>query len=835
MDTSAKSLASPGRTLRAALVVLIGATAIAVVFDLWYNSVLISRERERVVAYATPYASALESAVGRRVSRLAGLKTFAETRRSLEQLRDEFPSFADGLRAGAPGIRALELVRDGRITAVVPLDSNPNVLDYDLYSDTRPLVPGDVRRAIESGAVTITGPITLRQGGVGFIVRQKVQRPHDGFPDLVAMVLDLPALIAEASTFSRPTSLSLVVLDRQQGILTGPTAPLDDPVHVPIRIPDGGWTLLAAPPDGWAMAVASDLRPTRIASALIILLLTGLAYMVAGSQQRLRQAVEEQTHELRDANDALIRQVREREAAESRVREQDERLRLALTSGQMGTWDYQIAEDQLQLSAGALAILGTPSVPVETTGRAFRDSLPDESRDAVHTAMEQALVTGECRAEFRIVMPSGEARWLYGAGELQTDADGAKRLVGVVMDVTERRRLEEQLLHSQKMEAVGTLAGGIAHDFNNLLTAILGFARLSQQHAETLADANAQTPGHTVRVAHALRSDLDEIVKAGERAALLTAQLLAFSRRQVIKLTRVDLSGVVFDVERMLRRLIGERRALVTQHSPTPLFVYADSGQLAQVVVNLVVNARDAMPEGGTIRVSTESVVLSAIGEPPLPGLSPGRWCLLTVADDGIGMSPEILSRIFEPFFTTKRVGEGTGLGLSTVYGIVTEAGGRAFVTSTPGVGTTVRVALPWHSGAHAPHLPALAGRPVVTTGKRILVVEDEAGLRRLVEEILSRNGYIAEIARDGQEAFDVLGAGGLPFDLVLCDVVMPRMGGTELANELMRRGVTVPVLFMSGYPANAEIMLDDRHAFIGKPFTPSALLRKVRELLELA
>ncbi|MEQ1692960.1 MAG: ATP-binding protein, partial [Gemmatimonas sp.] len=726
MLRSAIAPANRRRVFGAALLVLVGATSVAVGLDAWYNDVLISRERQRVLAFATPYASALESAVGRRVARLAGLRTFVQTRRSRAELDEEFPTFADGLRAGAPGIRALELVHDGRITAVVPLDSNPNVLGYDLYSDVRPVIPGDVRRAIETGAVTITGPIALLQGGVGFLVRHRVVSTDRTLPDLVAMVLDLPTLVAEAAAFSRPTTLSLVVLDRKQEILTGPTTPLEDPVYVPIRIPDGGWTLLAAPPDGWRAAVADDLQPTRIASALIIVLLVGLTVVVSGNQQRLRTAVEEQTRDLRDANDALTAEVRERESAETRLHEQDERLRLALVSGQMGTWDYHPASDALQLSAGALAIIGSASATTSTTGRAFCAALLPEARDEVVRASQQAIAGGECQAEYRVVLPSGEDRWLYGTGELQSDTDGTARLVGVIMDVTARRRLEEQLMHSQKMEAMGTLAGGIAHDFNNLLTAILGFARLSQQQATTL-DASASSD-QLSRGLRDLRVDLDEIIKAGDRAALLTAQLLAFSRRQVIRLTRVDLSGVVFDVERMLKRLIGERITLVTQHSPSPLLVRADAGQLAQVVVNLVVNARDALPDGGTIRVSTESVVLAELGESPLEGLSPGRWCTLSVSDDGVGMSPEVMARMFEPFFTTKLVGEGTGLGLSTVYGIVTQAGGRTFVESVPGRGTTVRVVLPWDRGAAPTMATPAVGTPAITAGKRILVVEDEPG-----------------------------------------------------------------------------------------------------------
>lgn len=829
MDSTTPVTTKSWSARQAALLILLVAIVLAAVFDFWYRGVLISRERERVLAYASPYAGAMESAVGRRLSRLAGLRTFVETRPSPKAVADEFPTFAAGLRVGPRGIRALELVRNGRITAVVPLDSNRSVLNYDLYGDSRPLIPGDVRRAIETGTVTITGPVELLQGGQGLVVRQRVVRSDTGFPDLVAMVIDLPALVEEAASFSRPATLATVVLDRKQDILAGTGSAVADPVILPIRVSDGGWSLHAAPREGWNAAVAGDLRPTRIASAVIALLLAWLGYVVAGNQQRLRIAVETNTQGLRSANEALVAQVREREVAEQRLRAQDERLRLALVSGQMGTWDYQPDIDRLLLSSGALAILGTPTAPSETTGAAFRDWLMPEAREVLLASYKQAQSTGEYRAEFRITQANADDRWLYWAGETQRDGQESSRLLGVVMDVTERHRLEEQLLHSQKMEAVGTLAGGIAHDFNNLLTAILGFARLSLQQAGTIGTASASDPLRPEL--GDLRTDLEEIVKAGERASLLTAQLLAFSRRQVTKPSRIDLSAAVHDVERMLQRLIGERIVLQTLCTDVPLYVRADAGQLAQVIVNLVVNARDAMPNGGRIRVTTELLHIGETPDPQFNGLPAGRWSVLSVRDEGIGMSPEVMSRMFEPFFTTKRVGEGTGLGLSTVYGIVTQSGGQAFVDSAPGAGTTVRVALPWDAQPERSTRTPLSNLAVSADHKTVLVVEDEPGLRRLVAEILSRRGFTVSVARDGQDALSLLDSGVVP-DLVLTDVVMPRMGGPALLNELRRRSLDVPVLFMSGYPAGEEMGQEDSQALIDKPFTPDALVAKVREVL---
>jgi signal transduction histidine kinase/CheY-like chemotaxis protein len=607
-----------------------------------------------------------------------------------------------------------------------------------------------------------------------------------------------------------------------------------------VPIVDGAWHVDAAPLGGWAAAVEGDLRPTRVALALITILLTWLTYVLLARQEGLTLAVESRTADLRYANDELLREVQVRERAEERLRGNDERLRLALNSGRMGTWEYDADDDRVFWSANAMALLGGPAVDSTEYGADFLRDVPSEFHEAIRTAVRNALGSAavppaqDCRAEFRYTLPGGIERWLYASGELQSGSlERGDRLVGVIVDITERRHLEEQLLQSQKMEAVGTLAGGIAHDFNNLLTAILGFAQLSQMQAAAL-DIEGGPPQLRSGLEE-LRTDLDEIVKAGERASLLTGQLLAFSRRQVHKPTRVDINGVVREVERMLVRLIGERITLETRTSVHALPVLVDPGQIAQVIVNLVVNARDALPSGGMITLTTNLLTTTDSAEPPFPGLGSGTWVVISVEDNGAGMSPEVLGRIFEPFFTTKRVGEGTGLGMSTVYGIVTQGGGRVFVQSALGVGTTVHVALPLHSAATGVAPPRAAAAPPMHTSERVLVVEDEPGLRRLVAEILTRRGYAVEVAADGLEALAALEAATTPPDLVLSDVVMPRLGGRALADEIANRGLRIPVLFMSGYPAGEELPEDEGHTFIGKPFTPDALVRKVRALLERA
>ncbi|MBY0489199.1 MAG: response regulator [Gemmatimonadaceae bacterium] len=393
----------------------------------------------------------------------------------------------------------------------------------------------------------------------------------------------------------------------------------------------------------------------------------------------------------------------------------------------------------------------------------------------------------------------------------------------------ERASLEEQLLHSQKMEAVGTLASGVAHDFNNLLTAILGFTQLAEEQVQGVLDDGTDPPlqAHLVEV----RQDLTEILKAADRASLLTSQLLAFSRRQKVSPAPLDANVVVNDLERMLQRLIGETVSLVTELATDHLPIMADSGQFSQVVLNLVVNARDALPRGGLVRVHTGPLTLAApAADGPVAGLSAGAWVLVTVEDNGTGMTPEVQARMFEPFFTTKPLGHGTGLGLSTVYGIVTQAGGQLFVDSLPGRGTTVTVAWPRFEGVLVPPAPSPADRE--RNDALVLVVEDEPGLRRLVAEILRRRGHRVRVAEHGVAALEQLDAGLEPA-LVVTDVVMPRMGGRELASQIASRGLTVPVLFMSGYQAGEELPDDEAHRFIGKPFTPDTLVQAVRQAID--
>jgi two-component system cell cycle sensor histidine kinase/response regulator CckA len=399
------------------------------------------------------------------------------------------------------------------------------------------------------------------------------------------------------------------------------------------------------------------------------------------------------------------------------------------------------------------------------------------------------------------------------------DEHGTKLHV-VWRDITERRQLESQLRQAQKMEAIGKLAGGIAHDFNNLLVAINGNAELLQEEVRNNAEM----------------LDLTRQIRwAGERAAELTRQLLAFSRKQVLQTKVLDLNKVIADITKMLGRLIGEDIQLVTHPSQSPVLLKADPGQIEQVLINLTSNSRDAMPDGGTLTLGVEARRIEQGLSTGSLSLDPGDYVRLTVIDTGSGMDEETRRRAFDPFFTTKGPGEGTGLGLATVYGIVKQSGGNVTLHSTPGKGATVEVWFPATTEAPATDLPA---PPTSGSGgdETILVVEDEGTVATLVYRLLQREGYTVLQSHNGLEALDLYEARHEDIDLILADVVMPHMGGPELIRRLRERGHSPLVIFASGYSDGTDGSLDrlgGHTAFLQKPFSPRELLRCVRLALD--
>jgi PAS domain S-box-containing protein len=412
---------------------------------------------------------------------------------------------------------------------------------------------------------------------------------------------------------------------------------------------------------------------------------------------------------------------------------------------------------------------------------------------------------------------TGETRWFQTVKVPLLSADGgARQVLGVATDITERKQLEEQFRQAHKMEAVGRLAGGVAHDINNVLTIIRA------QTEFLLADLAADD---------ARRADVEEIQGAADRAAAFTRQLLAFSRRQLLQPEVLDLNGVIQGMETMVRRLVGEDVVLLTKLHPDLPRVWADPGQLQQVILNLAVNARDAMPTGGTLLVETGVVELDEHYPRQHPSARPGVHVVLVVTDTGCGMDRVTRSRIFEPFFTTKEPGKGTGLGLSTVYGIVKQSGGHIWVYSELGRGTTFKLYFPPHHGAPREAGAQPAGLPSIEAGATILLVEDEPPVRSAVRRLLERQGYNVLEAGNGQDALALINGRNTEIHLVLSDMVMPGMGGTELASRIRAVNPTLPVLLMTGYTEEAITRAGDRprdERIIEKPFTLNTMLEKV-------
>jgi PAS domain S-box-containing protein len=513
-----------------------------------------------------------------------------------------------------------------------------------------------------------------------------------------------------------------------------------------------------------------------------------------------------------------------RKEAELALQVAEERMRFALEAAKVGIWDMDYTTGSNIWSDAMQAQYGFEPGTFAGTFDAFVERVHPDDRESMLETIGRAMKSGtDFSVENRALWPDGTVRWLSGVGRMQLGEDGKPvRAVGISLDITEHRALEDQFRQAQKMEAVGRLAGGVAHDFNNLLTAILGYSEL------LLTGADPTDPR---------RADIEEIQKAGQSAARLTQQLLAFSRKQIIEPTLLDLSAVVADTRAMLERLIGEDVRVVVSGDSSLGLVMVDRGQVEQVVMNLAVNARDAMPMGGTLTIETANVELDEQYAKTHLGANPGSHVVLTVSDTGIGMSPDVQARLFEPFFTTKELGKGTGLGLATVHGIVTRAGGSVDVYSEVGRGTSFKVYLP---RAKTPEpvveAPTTAVRAHVGA-ETVLVVEDAEELRELTRRLLEQLGYTVLVAATAEEAlieFDRSPS----IDVLLTDVVMPGASGPELTRRLVERRASLKVLYMSGYTEEAIVhhgVLNPGIAFLHKPFTSETLGRKLREVLDRA
>jgi PAS domain S-box-containing protein len=508
--------------------------------------------------------------------------------------------------------------------------------------------------------------------------------------------------------------------------------------------------------------------------------------------------------------------------AERALRDAEERMRFALASAQVGVWEANLKTGQRYWSEACQAMHGCAPGTFDGTAAGFVRCIHPDDRDHVRSTIEGALRARREVAEFdyRVLWPDGTVRQLRAAGRHVYDAAGAPdRAAGIVMDMTERRTLEEQLRQSQKMDAIGQLAGGIAHDFNNILMAILGNADLA---LDELSPTDRR------------RSYLEEIRTAGRDAARLTQQLLAFSRRQVLQPQVMRLGEIIDGITPMLRRLLGETIDLRTEIADHGR-IEADAGQMQQVIVNLAVNARDAMPDGGRLTIATADITLDDGYMRHHSRVDPGPYVRLTVSDTGHGMTAAVKERIFEPFFTTKPHGRGTGLGLATVHGVVEQSSGYITVDSRVGHGTTFLLYLP-HAVEAPVEAAAVPAKVVPLKGSEtILLVEDDAMVRSFVQKALQRLGYLVHVMADSRQAIEFGQAHDGPLHAIVTDVVLTDMNGREMAVHVRQDHPEAKVLFMSGYTDEAIVrhgVLEPGTWFLQKPFTADTLARKLREVL---
>ncbi len=536
------------------------------------------------------------------------------------------------------------------------------------------------------------------------------------------------------------------------------------------------------------------------------------------------RAIEAEGHIFRQS---IIRDTTERRRSEEALRRSEASLARAQSIAHVGSWEVDLPADgsngTYRWSDEVFRIFGLSKDEVQPSREVFLNAIHPEDRSRVMAAAIAAIGGGMVlHVEHRIVRPDGKVRHVREHGEVARDLSGrAVQIAGTVQDITEYEQLEQQLLQAQKLESVGRLAGGVAHDFNNLLTVINGYADLA------LSDLPENSP---------VRDAIAEIRNAGERASALTQQLLAFSRKQVMLPRLLDLNEIITDASKMLRRVVGEDIVLNMKLDGTAGPVLADSGQIQQVLMNLVVNARDAMPNGGTILIETgESVVDDSVAA-EAPDIEPGTYVVLRVSDTGVGMSEEVRRQIFDPFFTTKPKGTGTGLGLATVYGIVRQSGGWIKVTSEPGQGAAFSIYLPRAAGARPRSDHDLTLLRAVSGSETVLIVEDQPEVRKVAAAALRSFGYSVIEAEGPSEALALSGERGQRIQLLLTDVVMPDISGRELADRIRSDRPDMKVLFMSGYAENEAVhrsVRDPSVGYISKPFTPEALAAAVRTALD--
>jgi PAS domain S-box-containing protein len=573
---------------------------------------------------------------------------------------------------------------------------------------------------------------------------------------------------------------------------------------------------------GESRIASSALRIAGIARVFIFAAILAELFLIIGVMVWLGRRAISQTHEVMDQQAKLDNAERTAAVAKSRQQESESLLEFALNESPVGVSlrDSDLRIVRVNASMASMMGFGTE----DPRGKSIDQVVSEEMADVLEPAMRRVLATGVPITNIPLhgatqAEPGRERHFMASFFPVLLPGD-AKGVGSVILDTTQYRDLEDQLGKSQKMEAVGRLAGGVAHDFNNMLTAIMSYSEL------IMAEMDPSSP-HL--------PDMVEIMKAAERATALTRKLLAFSRQQVLRPALVDMNQTLAGLEKMLNRLASPDIEVTYQFEPNLWTVAADPTELERVITNLVLNSRDAMPDGGSLIVETANVTIDEEYASRHAETKPGEYVMLAVTDTGIGMTKEVREKLFEPFFTTKEKAKGTGLGLPSVYGIVKQSGGFVWVYSESGCGTTFKVYLPRAEGqAVSASTPQARGKgPGAET---ILFVEDDDEVREVATRILRKNGYRVLEAANGADALRVCEAEARPVDLVVTDIIMPEMGGSQLAERIREARPDARILFTSGYTEDATLrqnFMEPGEEFIGKPFTASQLTKKTRDVLD--
>ncbi|MBF0329623.1 MAG: PAS domain-containing protein [Nitrospirae bacterium] len=524
--------------------------------------------------------------------------------------------------------------------------------------------------------------------------------------------------------------------------------------------------------------------------------------------------------EIKGLNCKLQKQLEEQKQAEENLRSLTQRLKLATDSAKLGVWDWNLTDNTMFWDDRMLELYGLTLETFPGGIEAWQNGLHPEDREKTIKECEAALRgEKEWNTDFRVLHPNGTVKQIKANGLVIRDSEGKPiRMLGINFDITDHRKLEDQLRQSQKMEAVGVLAGGVAHDFNNILQGIIGYGSMIKK-----------------KTGEALTKDfIDEILALSEKAANLTRGLLAYSRKQVLIVKPADINQVLLDTEKLIVRLIGEDIRVKTKTTKTPLVCMIDSSQIQQVLINLAVNARDAMKTGGELYLETGSI---EIGENEVKKHSyekTGRYAVISTTDTGEGIDKQDLKHIFEPFYTTKEVGKGSGLGLSMAYGIVKQHEGFINVYSEKGIGTTFKIYLPLHLSTHS---EPIKEKTVEAGGgtERILLLEDDLSVGTVIKLTLEEHGYQVDRIEDPEEGLKLYREKSGEIDMVILDVIMPKKNGKEILDEMKKTNPHIKALFISGYPReylSQKGFAEDDATILMKPINPDNMLLKIRELL---